>query len=421
MKRFIVATVLSAALATPGAAHADDAVSTWNAIAASLPAPNPFMQARTMAMTQLAVFDAVNAITKEYEPYHYPTTVPAGASADAAVAAAAYGVLSVLITAPPSAVTILNNAYTDSLAAIPDGDAKADGIALGQAAAAAMLALRTGDGATPPSTFTPTSTEPGAYQLTTGANAAGVCAAGVLYHWKDLKLFGLPNTTDFMATPPPGLGTPQYAKDYNETKSVGSASSALRPPDRTDVVLFYAASSPGYLFSAVARQLAAAQGRSMSHTARALALIMMSTSDSLVTSFASKYHYNLWRPETAIRRGDEDGNNKTAQDVGFTTFINTPCFPSYPSNHASGSNGAIEMVRRIYGAAGHDITLTNPGVASIAHITLTYNAVQKISDDIDDARVYGGIHFRFDQDGGVRLGRNVATHLIKNWLKPVHP
>jgi hypothetical protein len=187
------------------------------------------------------------------------------------------------------------------------------------------------------------------------------------------------------------------------------------------VVLFYGASSPGYLLSSVVRQLAEAQGRSMSHTARALALVMISTSDSLVASFASKYHYNLWRPETAIRNGANDGNNKTTGDLGFGTFINTPCFPSYPSNHASGSNGGGEMIRRIYGAGDHSITLANPAVPSIAHISLNYETIQAISNDIDDARVYGGIHFRFDQDGGARLGRNVATYVIKNWLRPVHP
>jgi hypothetical protein len=409
----MVAVALAAALATPQSADAD-AVTRWNAVAASLPAPNPFVQARTLAMAQLAVFDAVNAITNEYEPYHFTTDAPAGASADAAAVEAAYLVLRTLV---PAAAATLDAERAASLAEIPDGDARDDGIAIGEAAGAAILALRASDGSAPPTTYLPTSTAPGVWQLTENVPPTPPCAAGVLYHWQNVTPFGLPNVADFMAPPPPAMSSTRYAKDYNEVKKVGSAISTDRPPDRADVVLFYAASSPGYLFSSVARQLAEAQGRSMSHTARALALIMMATSDSLVVSFASKYHYNLWRPETAIRNGDADGNKKTAQDLGFGTFISTPCFPSYPSNHASGSNGALEIIRRIYGAGGHAITLTNTAVASIAHITLNYEKLKTISDDIDDARVYGGIHFRFDQDEGVHLGRNVAKHVIKNQLR----
>jgi hypothetical protein len=416
MKRLIGAAMLAAALAAPQPAHAD-VVTAWNAIAASLPSPNPFVQARTLAMAQLAVFDAVNAITKRYEPYHFTTDAPEGASAEAAAVAAAHHVLTALV---PGSAAMLAAEREASLAEIPDGDAKDDGIAIGEAAGAAMLALRANDGSAPPTTYLPTSTDPGIWQLTEGVPPAAPCAAGVLYHWQNVTPFGLPNVGDFIVSPPPALSSSRYAKDYNEVKKVGSAISTDRPPDRADVVLFYAASSPGYLFSSVARQLADAQGRSMSHTARALALIMMATSDSLVASFASKYHYNLWRPETAIRNGDADGNKKTAQDLGFGTFISTPCFPSYPSNHASGSNGALEIIRRIYGAGGHAITLTNTAIASIAHITLNYEKLKTISDDIDDARVYGGIHFRFDQDAGVHLGRHVAKQVIKNQLRRAH-
>jgi hypothetical protein len=418
MKRFIVAAVLGAALITPRLAHGD-VVRDWNRIAASLPAPNPFAQARTLAITQLAVFEAVNAITAEYERYlENPIVAPDGASADAAAVQAAYRVL---ITLLPAAATTLNNERTLSLAAIPDDAAKADGVAVGEAAAAAMLALRANDGATAlPNLYFPTSTDAGQWQPTTGVNAAGLCTAGVLFQWQHLQPFAVPNVRDFMATPPPSLDSSQYAKDYAEVQTVGSAVSTARPPDRADVVRFYAASSPGYLFNSVARQLAEAQGRSMSHTARALALITMATSDSLVASFASKYEYKQWRPETAIRFGATDGNDKTSGDVAFTTFINTPCFPSYPSNHASGSNGAAEMIRRIYGAGEHAIELTNTAVPSIAGIILHYDTLQAICNDIDDARVYGGIHFRFDQDAGTRLGRNVATYVIRNWLRPLH-
>ena len=180
------------------------------------------------------------------------------------------------------------------------------------------------------------------------------------------------------------------------------------------MVRFYAATSPSRVFNSVAAQVALAQGRSLSENARALALLNMTISDSLVSSFTAKYHYNFWRPETAIRAGDTDGNAKTDVDATFAPFIVTPCFPSYPSNHASGSNGGAEMLRRLYGAGGHSITLSNPAVTGVE---LHYTTFKGITDDIDDARVYGGIHFRFDQDAGGRLGREVATYVSKHNLR----
>jgi cysteine-rich repeat protein len=142
----------------------------------------------------------------------------------------------------------------------------------------------------------------------------------------------------------------------------------------------------------------------------------MAINDALIASFASKYTYLTWRPETAIRQGDFDGNDRTVGDPLFATYVPTPCFPSYPSDHASGSNGGAEALRRAYGEGGHVITMSNPLVPSIAGITLHYGTFNEITNDIDDARVYGGIHYRYDQEAGNRLGRAVATYIHKNLL-----
>jgi hypothetical protein len=144
----------------------------------------------------------------------------------------------------------------------------------------------------------------------------------------------------------------------------------------------------------------------------------MAINDALVASFNAKYHYNLWRPETAIRGAGSDGNDKTQANASYKPFIVTPCFPSYPSNHASGSGAGAEILRRLYGADGHSIDLSNTAVAGV---TLHYSGFREIVDDVDDARVFGGIHFRFDQDAGDVVGRQVATYVIKNNLQPVHP
>lgn len=180
---------------------------------------------------------------------------------------------------------------------------------------------------------------------------------------------------------------------------------------------FFGASSPTFVFNLAARQVAVAQSQSLSENARALALLNMATNDSLVASFGAKYFYLFWRPETAIRAGTLDGNAKTDPDVAFAPFLATPCFPSYPSNHAAGSNSAAEIMRRLYGAGGHAITMANPAVPGI---TLHYTTLKQITDDIDDARVYGGIHFRFDQDAGGRLGREIATFIYKHNLRSTH-
>jgi hypothetical protein len=404
-----IAPLLAAALlvGSPAAARGD-VVLEWNARAVSTTAGNPFTQARFLAIVQLAVFEAVNAVTGEYEPYLGTVVAPAGASAEAAAAAAAH---KVLVTYFPASTATLDAALAATLAQIPDGAAEDGGVAAGVDAAEKMIANRNGDGSAPPENYMPTSTLAGVWQLTPGCPAAG----GVFYHWRNVKPFGVRSVLDFLPAEPPALTSNEYLKDLNEVKRVGRAApNPDRPQDRTDVATFYAVTSPGFLMSSAATQVSTAQGRSLSDNARALALINMAISDALVASFAAKYHYNYWRPITAIHEAASDGNPKTEADAAFATFIGTPCFPSYPSNHASGSNAGAEMLRRLYGAGGHDITLAHPAAPGIS---LHYTTFKDICQDIDDARVYGGIHFRFDQEAGTRLGREVATYVIKHNLQ----
>jgi hypothetical protein len=399
-------------------AAADDLVLRWNDIGArTANATNPFLQARHGSVVQLAVFEAVNAITGEYESYlPSPPVAAPGASVDAAVVAAAHHVLETYFATAGAALDIERDA---DLAAIPDGQAKTDGIAIGLAAANAMITLRASDGALPLTTLVPTSTAPGDYQLTTG------CAAGVLYNWKDVTPFAIASGWDFLLSSPPYLGSNAYRKDYQEVASMGAQSSPLRSNERSEVARLYAASSPTFLLSMATRQIAVARGASLAENARALALLYMAVNDALVASMLNKYHYNHWRPETGIHSGDLDGDHRTVEDAAFTPFIGTPCFPSYPSNHASGSGAGLEAMRRLFGAAGHDITLTNtvPALGALPATTITrkYSRLDAIADDVDDARVLGGIHWRYDQVTGNALGRAVATEVVKNRLAPATP
>ena len=408
--------LLAGLLCLPALASAD-VVLDWNAIAArAAVVTSPFNQARVMSIVQLAVFEAVNSITGGYVSYlDDPIDAPDGASADAAAIVAAHRVLKTYFPTNTS----IDTDRANSLAAIPESQAKTDGMAVGEAAAAALIALRATDGSSPATSYMPTSSANGVWQTTPSCPATG----GQFYQWQDVTPFGISDPADFLLPAPPSLTSNQYLKDYNEVKSVGDVDSTDRSTDRTDNARLYAATSPTFALSMATRQIAAAQGLSMTASARALALIMMGSNDSLIASFYNKYHHNFWRPETAIQRGATDGNDKTEGDSGYVPFITTPCFPSYPSNHASGTNGGLEMMRRLFGAAGFDITITNtvPALRDLPSATFTrhYSQLKQIADDVDDARVYGGIHFRFDQDGGNTLGRAIASEIFKNYLRPV--
>jgi len=409
---FGLAFLLMASLWFGAAVAMADTVLDWNVIAVNTAVANkqnPFAQARTAAIVQLAVFEAVNSITHDYQPY-LGLTAPSDASPEAAAIEAAYQVLNTYF---PGSSSTLNTAYTNSLSQIPDGPAKTEGMAAGDAAASAMIALRANDGSSPPQFKIPGPPVPGDWQATPSCTPAG----GIAFQWPNVTPFGIANASDFLLDPPPALTSNAYTKAYNEVMTVGSINSTQRPADRANVALFYAASSPAQVFNQAADQVASVQGRSLSENARALALINMAMSDSLVASFFNKYHYNFWRPETAIHAGDTDGNPNTVADPNYAPFVTTPCFPSYPSNHGSAGNGAAEVMRRLYGDDGISITLTNPAVPTIV---LQYTSFKQITDDISDARVYGGIHFRTDQVAGEHLGKAVGKAVYKNNLRPVH-
>lgn len=388
-----------------------DPVLDWNTIAVNTAVANkanPFAQARYAAIVQLAVFEAVNSITGEYQPYLGTITRRPGASPEAAAVEAAYKVLSQNFGATSQGA--LDTAWTNSMMHIPNGPAKDEGILAGDEAAQAMIDLRANDGsATPPLTAAPGPAAPGQWQLTKG------CTAGIGYNWQFVTPFGIPRASDYLLSPPPALTSEAYAKAYNEVMTVGASDSTERPQDRANVALFFAATSPTQALNQAARQVAAEKGGSLAENARALALINMAMNDSLVASFLNKYHFNFWRPETAIHAGATDGNPKTDPDPDWAPFVTTPCFPSYPSNHGSAGNAAAEVLRRLYGEAGHAIVLTNPAVPAIV---LQYDSFREITNDISDARVYGGIHFRTDQEAGADLGRAIGKAIYKHNLRP---
>lgn len=401
---------LTMALAPPitSSAHADT-VTDWNAIMEATvtePPRNPNFQTRWGAIVQLAVFEAVNAIEGDYEPYLGGLIVaPAGASPDAAAIAAAH---LTLVTLRPGSAVALDAARAASLAAIPDGQAKEDGIAVGETAALAMLLLRVGDGWDAVVPYTP-GTEPGDFQ----PPPAGAFLPG----WGLVPPFGLVAGSQFRLPAPPALHTGKYANDYLEVMLLGRIDSPFRPQDRTDVARFYAAASPVQVFNSAARQVSAAQGKSLSENARIFALLAMAMGDASIACWDTKYHYNFWRPQTAIQNGDLDGNAGTDWDPTWLPLIATPAHPSYASGHATVSGAARAVLERAFGKDGHAITLTNPSPTLPPGFVLNYAAWDEITDDVDDARIYGGIHFRFDQEAGAQQGRQVGSYILRNYLR----
>lgn len=406
----VIRTAMAALVLSPSVLFAD-VVLDWNSImqaTVGAGSPAPFIQARYAALTQLAVFEAVNTITGEYKPYLGTLTAPAGASPEAAAIAAAHTVLKNYF---PNSAASLDDARAASLAAIMEGPAKSAGIATGEAAARAVIALRANDGSAPPDFYLPSTSEPGQWQPTPGCPAAG----GTFFQWRAMTPFALRSGDQFRLPPPPLISSARYARDYNEVKEVGSINSTNRSQDRSDVARFFAAVSGVGLWNPVARELSLEQHQSLSQNARALALLSIAMSDGSVAAFDTKYHYNAWRPETAIRQGTTDGNAKTNPDPSFTPYIVAPCFPGYPSAHATTSNAAREVLERLYEDRPHSFTLTL-SIPAVPGVSLKYSRLQQITDDIDDARVYGGIHFRFEQEAGAELGRRIGDYVYTHTL-----
>ena len=392
----------------PAAGRAD-VVLDWNAIMQNtVSSQPPFPQARFAAITQLAVFEAVNAITKEYKPYLGTVTAPDNASVEAAAAQAAHDVLKNYF---PTNASGLDAALATSLSTIPEGAPKASGIASGQAAAAAMIAARANDGSSPSEFYLPSSSEPGVWQPTPSCTAAG----GAFYQWKDITPFVLLSGSQFRLGPPPPLTSGRYTVAFGEVDLVGGQTSTMRPQDRANVARFYAAVTPVGVFNDVYRQISTAQSLSVVENAHNLALLGLAINDAAIATFDSKYHYNFWRPETAIHNTSDTGNNLTVADPSWTPFIVTPCFPSYPAAHGALSNAAATVLEQILGNARFSVSLSN---AAVPGVDLTYNNFTEITDDISDARVYGGIHFRTDQDAGASLGQKVGQYVYAHSLNP---
>ena len=435
-------SVLAVALtlgAIPGWAQSD-AVTVWNAnagVAATAacisPLGDPLHESRIYAMMQVAIHDALNAIDRRARPYAFEKTEP-GASPDAAVAAAARDVLVPLIGQLPlelvsqscidAGIASVEANYATALAAIPDDPRKAQGIALGQAAAAAILALRSADGAVGPflNFACPQVTNPGEYQCTPGTPFIAFEV------WANVTPFVLKDSSQFRPGPPYAVTRKKYTADFNEVKSLGGdgiTTPSARTADQTEIALFWFESSP-LKWNRIARTVSADQGLDLWENARLFGLLNLALADGYIAMADSKNHYNYWRPVTAIQTGDTDGNPDTTGDPAWTPLRPTPPDQDYDSGHSIEGGAGAEVLKQFFGT--DEISFQDCGVLLPAGSTCSdaspvfrsYTSFSHAAADNAYSRILIGFHFRKSIEEGTEYGHKIGKRAANLYLKPLH-
>jgi hypothetical protein len=411
-----------------------DAVTHWNEVAGNAalacgisPGANPLHESRMYAMAHLAVHDALNAIDRRSRPYALDTRVQPWASADAAVAAAARGVLVTLLgqVSPPfdcsGAAAPVEAAYAAALGAIAPSPARDAGVQVGEAAAAAILALRSSDGAdTPLLDFAyPQGTQPGEYRFTPGFSF--VFAPG----WGDVTPFVLHRASQFRPGPPYVITSQQYAGDYNEVKALGARIGSARSLDETETALFWVESSP-LQWNRIGRTVSAARALDLWANARLFGLLNMALADGYVGSFDTKAHYNFWRPVTAIQNGDTDGNADTLGDSLWQPLVDTPPVSDYDSAHSVEGAAASEVFQRFFGTddvsfATCSLTLPPGSTCSDpAPVLRSCSSFSQAAEENGRSRILVGFHFRHAVEAGLAHGRQIGKRAVLLFLEPAH-
>jgi hypothetical protein len=424
-----VAGIAAAFLVTPAVANAD-VIGQWNQIAQTesvLLRPTAHGQSRGIAMVEGAVYDAVNAIDRGYQPYLLdPSAVSAQPwdSQDAAAATAAYRVL--LAITPDARHPGLDAAYASTLASIPDGLIKHGGIDAGEAAADAMLVFREHDGFLAP--FTPViGSEPGDWRPI-GWPAAPVYDPDA---WVgDEKPFLIASPSQFRSHGPNSLTSGIYAKEYNEVKSLGAVNSTTRTDDQTKAAVFWQF-APATLWNTVGRELADRYHLDTADQARFYAMFNLAAADGAISCWNDKYYWSFWRPRAAIREGDTDGNPKTIGDPNWESLfsaatvttppLSTPPFPDHPSGHGCVSGATLTAMADFFGRDKIEITVRSG--RTLNGVPIPPRTFPRLSDalrEIIEARIWGGIHFRTADETGAAIGKDVAHYLQKHYFKPVH-
>jgi hypothetical protein len=407
VRSFVVILAMLASAATLKAQTEVNRVIEWNIVgsAAAVNAgrgPATFLDLTYM---HIAVYDATAAIDGKYQVFGSCPPVQGPSSKEAAAIAAAYNVLRTLY---PTQQTFLDQRYAESLLTIPDGPEKTAGIQVGTAAAVQYMALRVGDGRNAPGVYIP-GTGPGAWIPTPPANLPGA------FPWMArMRPFAIESPSQFRAEGPPSMDSAQWAEEYNEVKRLGAIDSTDRTHEQTEAGLFYVEGAAGQSARAF-RLLAVAKDLDNAETARLFAMIYVGISDSLITTWDSKYHFAFWRPVTAIRAGDTDGNPATEADPSWTPLAATPNFPEYVSAHSSVAAGFAEAISNYFGTKKVSLTLDS----TVTGTTRSFERTDDIIKDVADARIYAGFHFRSACVHGSVIGQKVSRYVAKHYFQPL--
>ena len=411
MNRWVGAAAIGVWLAIGAASPAcANVITDWDekAIAAvvplaSVPSPyTPYAAYRMMGIVHVAMFDAVNSIEPRYRPYLVQLPADRATSKEAAAAAAAAAILASIDAKTAGEIKVALASY---LASIPDGAAKSDGVKLGEAVAARVLEARANDGSNAPDDYRPRTT-PGVYVATS-------IMRGPM--WPRVKPFAMTSPSQFRPGPPIALDSKEWATDFNEIKDYGGRNSAKRTAQQAETARFWLVSGPvGY--HPFLRQLVTAKQLGVVESARFMALAGIAINDALIAVLDAKYHYNFWRPVTAIRNGDTDGNAATDREATWQPLADTPMHPEYPCAHCILSGSVAGVVKAALGTVDiPEIAITSPTAPGVTH---RWTNMTAFTEEVANARIWAGFHYRFSTRVGTEMGYQIGEYVVKSVMQP---
>ena len=404
----IIRATLAVSLLTMSAAARADIIIDWDVtaaevITASRMGGNP--STRALAMMHVAMSDAINTVQNHYTRYVATVPLTPSASAEAAAATAARQILLPLF---PAQKAMIEAAYETSTKRIADDQAKKDGVAIGEKAAEAVQADRAADGTNVPDTYRPMTT-PGVWVPT---------APPVFAEYARAKPWVLKSADQFRPAPPPALPSALYARDYNETKDLGGTKSTQRTAEQTEAVKFWGNGNITPSWFMAARQLSEAKQLPLADNARLFALLSMAIANTFIADWDAKFTYNFWRPITAIRNGDNDGNDATERDVSWSSLNPAPLHPEYPSQAAIVGGAGLTIMESVFGPnPPTPVTVTSQTDPKAKR---QLSNVTALANETINIRIWGGIHFRNSLETGREMGNKIADYMIENSIKPVH-
>ena len=357
-----------------------------------------------MGIVHATIYDVVVAVEGGYRPYALTPTVPPNTSVDAAVASATHRVL---VGRFPDQQASLDDVYFAYLDGIPDGDPKTHGILVGEEAGVGMLLLRTNDGLDSPVPYVQRSPGPGVYEPTAPATPLGTRMPHVM-------TLALETASQFRPNGPPALSSGEYARDFNEAKDLGRFDSSARTAEQTALARFWTDSDIPQWNRNLLR-LADARGLTAIETARMLAMAHVAGGDAMIGCFDAKYHYLSWRPVHAIRRADTDDNLLTVPDPTWQPLLPTPNHPEYPSAHACHTTAIAEALESFFGPGRTSFSLDS----LVTGETRYYDRFKDVVEEVNNARVWAGFHFRYSDEDGSKLGRKVGRFVVTNFFQPL--